>query len=1559
METKDDGDGSSLVDSINERIAQICTKQEEETSSPLRYVTGTFSNRFGVEEHVQFLCDSGGSKSCFSFDYYAHYLSHLKLEPYSITIKGYTCNTVESIGIVYVPFKLGISNFCHPFVIVPGASHKALLGGDWFERYKADISYRQNSLTFDDVSGVQKSVPIVSQKLIDSCHKISVAKHTVIPALCEVVISATVEDGDLLHGISGEVERNMNLFNKRNLVAARTLCTVRDGEIPVRLLNPVNKPITLWPGTNLGSFVHVEHVINLIGIGDEPNPIDKPFSSKPHPALDLSFEKEVSNTERQTMVNLLASYKDLFTDDINEVGRVRHFEFDIETRGPPFQHSPYAMNKLRREKLMEHLNKMVECRMFKPGTSAWNSPVFIVEKRASGIGKQTKWQPIIDYRTLNARTKNLDSSKVPICSKLLEEVAPHKWFSVLDLTKGYHQIPLSESAQQKACIVCPDGTTMLPTVGQYGLSAMVGAFSRLMQCVLGHLNYKVAASYLDDLIFYTNTVSEHIEALQTFFARAREYNISLSPSKCLFLKKRVSYLGHVISDGCIMPAEKKIALIKNFPDIPSCPDPRKSLSNFVGLANYYRKFCPDFSRISAPLYAAISSKGEFVWSPECSEAFKKLQQMLISEPVLKAPRFDLPFTLYCDACNVSIGHILAQEQPDENGQMTEYICSFGGRLLSVHEKHYPIYHLEFLSVIYALRYNEMYLTATGCKVVTDNKALSTLLQSKTKNNERLRRWAIMLSSFPNVTLVHRKGSDHANADAVSRFPYQLIKLDDPSWFAQNKEDAEMISVETQKDKKPQVSENLKCKPSKHVSFDIPGQQVKAAKHVSFDSSVLNDQEMSGSSVSSESVPSIKRANINKSKRQQRVTENKFNDKDTCLNGNKFLHFLIHGRMSQSLVTPCKQRPDSKNENISQKSDETDLSFDSQLNESDGNMKLSPNRDCPLSDVPFSDEMAPGPETGSEDMVMKTGTEGHLGDVSGVSVSDEVGAESVESSPEVFIATVTGTGKQKQKHQGKDSTGDLMFENDLGDITEEVLAQFQKDDVHEFSHMWAYLKGDKLPDDDKLAKEIVLHAENFHFHKVGETEILCYISKSRKKARFDFDHRICVPEVLQKRLIHRLHNSLTAGGGHCSRDRSLGLYRSKYYFKNATKMIHDICNECMTCQKRFGIPSRLNHPMEIRDAETYVNERVHMDHLQLCPSKSEFLGKTYKYCLILCDGLSKHLALYPCETVTAKETAYHLYKYVSEYGLIRNLVSDNQQGFHGTLLKELTSFLGIKHTFTLAHSPRGNGQVENYVAHVKKMLSVYCNKHEDWSHYLPLVQMSLNNCPQSTTGYSSNYIFFGRELCMNDGFTFQLEPEDVSEYDHVQKLSLRLQDACQMASENIAQDKLRNKKHFDRKVYPVQFEPGSIVFVHNPNPGKSDKSKSLKKDRYLGPFRVFNVQGTKVTLQNITTNKLEDKPVNIRRLKKGFLTNQGSYSPVVELPVEENSESTNEKKQEQPDEGKFYEVERILKSYYCNRRKTRMYLCLWKGYPRKYASYEPAKNLNDALLAAYHDKQDKE
>lgn len=136
-------------------------------------------------------------------------------------------------------------------------------------------------------------------------------------------------------------------------------------------------------------------------------------------------------------------------------------------------------------------------------------------------------------------------------------------------------------------------------------------------------------------------------------------------TKCRLANTHVHYLGHVVGQGKRRPSEVKVEAITRFP----LPKTKTDLRSFLGLAEYYRSYIPNFANIASPLTDALRKTEPTIvrWDTARKAAFAEIKNILVSQPVLAAPDYSLPFLVQCDASDRGMGVVLSQVNKKRRG----------------------------------------------------------------------------------------------------------------------------------------------------------------------------------------------------------------------------------------------------------------------------------------------------------------------------------------------------------------------------------------------------------------------------------------------------------------------------------------------------------------------------------------------------------------------------------------------------------------------------------------------------------------------------------------------------------------------------------------------------------------------------------------------------------------------------------------------------------------------------------------------------------------------------
>ena len=312
-----------------------------------------------------------------------------------------------------------------------------------------------------------------------------------------------------------------------------------------------------------------------------------------------------------------------------------------------------------------------------------------------------------------------DAYPLPRIDDTLDALSGAEWFSTLDLASEYWQVELDEDAKEKSAFTVRGLYQW--RVMPFGLCNAPSRFERLMERILTGLHWEILLVYLDDIIIYGKTCEDELARLRVGFQKMREAKLKVKPKKCHLFKKKVAYLGHVVSAEGVSTDPDKIEAVKQWP----APKTVTEVRSFLCLASYYRRFIQGFAEIAKPLHRLTERNNTWHWTKECQETFRELKTRLINAPILAYPSSEGRFILDTDASGQVIGAVLSQVQ---NG--VEKVISYASRSLNKPERNYCVTRRELLAVVYFIKKHCHYLYGRDFEVRTDHAALKWLLSFK-------------------------------------------------------------------------------------------------------------------------------------------------------------------------------------------------------------------------------------------------------------------------------------------------------------------------------------------------------------------------------------------------------------------------------------------------------------------------------------------------------------------------------------------------------------------------------------------------------------------------------------------------------------------------------------------------------------------------------------------------------------------------------------------------------------------------------------------------------------
>ena len=138
-------------------------------------------------------------------------------------------------------------------------------------------------------------------------------------------------------------------------------------------------------------------------------------------------------------------------------------------------------------------------------------------------------------------------------------------------------------------------------------------------------------------------------------------------------------LGPIISNRGIEVDKAQIELISKLPS----PTNVKTVRQFLGHAGFYMRFIKNFSKIAKPLYKLLEKDAKFAWDDECQRIFEELKAYLTITPVVRAPNWQLPFEVMCDASDLTIGAVIGQRE-----EWKPYVVYYASKKLNEAQRNY-------------------------------------------------------------------------------------------------------------------------------------------------------------------------------------------------------------------------------------------------------------------------------------------------------------------------------------------------------------------------------------------------------------------------------------------------------------------------------------------------------------------------------------------------------------------------------------------------------------------------------------------------------------------------------------------------------------------------------------------------------------------------------------------------------------------------------------------------------------------------------------------------------
>ncbi|RVW81147.1 Retrovirus-related Pol polyprotein from transposon 17.6 [Vitis vinifera] len=363
--------------------------------------------------------------------------------------------------------------------------------------------------------------------------------------------------------------------------------------------------------------------------------------------------------------------------------------------------------------------------------SPWVSPTQVVPKK-SGITvvQNEKGEEITTRLTSGWRcvliieiecVTRKDHFPLPFIDQVLERVSGHPFYCFLDGYSGYFQIEIDVEDQEKTTFTCPFGTYAYRRM-PFGLCNAPATFQRCMLSIFSDMVERIMEVFMDDITIYGGTFEECLVNLEAVLKDALKRTwCSTGRNAILWYIKELSL--------AISSPRKALKLIKQRWNLLSNCHPQQLMLSLYGMKDV--------------------------------KSFDQLKQFLTTTPIVRAPNWQLPFEVMCDASDFAIGAVLGQR---EDGK--PYVIYYASKTLNEAQRNYTTTEKELLAVCVCLRQVSCLSVGSFIIVFTDHSALKYLL-TKQDAKARLIRWILLLQEF-DLQIRDKKGVENVVADHLSR-----------------------------------------------------------------------------------------------------------------------------------------------------------------------------------------------------------------------------------------------------------------------------------------------------------------------------------------------------------------------------------------------------------------------------------------------------------------------------------------------------------------------------------------------------------------------------------------------------------------------------------------------------------------------------------------------------------------------------------------------------------------------------------------------------------------------
>ena len=472
--------------------------------------------------------------------------------------------------------------------------------------------------------------------------------------------------------------------------------------------------------------------------------------------LKVEENEHITKEEKLQCRKLIEDYHDVFSLSTKELGLTDLYVHKINLKDDKViinKNRPIPMHSFDEAKKM--VTELLDLGVLEPSNAVHRSPLVLVNKPNSN-----QKRICLDFRTLNSYTED-NLHPMPTVMETRNIWAGCKWWSVLDLSMAYFQIPLHEDSRDLTTIWVNGLGSYRFTRVPMGGKTSGAALQSLTDFLFGDVKKSIVNNFLDDFVSGAKSVAEMIENLALIFERLRQGKLKIKSEKCAILQKEVMFLGCRLNEQGLWANEAKIQCLLDM----AHPKTRKDVQRFCGLMNFFREFVPNMAELARGMTDLLKVEGGFKFDERAQKSFEEIKEALTKPPCLVWADPEKEFHLFTDSSDSCLGYCLMQY--DEQKRL--HPVFFGSKCLGQSQLLWPSFCKEFYAAFVAITRLRFYLYGKKFTLHTDCQGITFSKTLKKCTTNAVLRWAIELSAFT-FDIEFIPGSKNTVADTLSRLP---------------------------------------------------------------------------------------------------------------------------------------------------------------------------------------------------------------------------------------------------------------------------------------------------------------------------------------------------------------------------------------------------------------------------------------------------------------------------------------------------------------------------------------------------------------------------------------------------------------------------------------------------------------------------------------------------------------------------------------------------------------------------------------------------------------------